>query len=151
MTDGSCYVAAMHDTDIPRTRTGVPDPIDLAVGARIRLQRHAIGLSQQALAARLGLSFQQIQKYERGANRVSASMLVKTAQALGCSPALLLVGAEDQQHAADVQWLTLLTQTGATELLAAFSQISDPDTRAAVIAITKGLAAESPRTKACKG
>jgi hypothetical protein len=63
----------------------------------------------------------------------------------------LLVGAEDQQHAADVQWLTLLTQTGATELLAAFSQISDPDTRAAVIAITKGLAAEAPRTKACKG
>lgn len=141
----------MHDGEISPSKTGGPDPIDLAVGARIRLQRHAVGLSQQSLAARLGLSFQQIQKYERGANRVSASMLVRTAEALGCSPALLLVGAEDQQHAADVQWLTLLTQNGATELLAAFSQIADPDTRAAVIAITRGLVSEPSRTKARKG
>jgi transcriptional regulator with XRE-family HTH domain len=117
-----------------------PDAIDMAVGARIRLQRQFAGLSQQALAERLGVSFQQVQKYEGAKNRISASMLVKTAEALGCSPALLLAGAEDQQHAAEVEWLRLLTQPGATELLAAFSDISDPEARTAVIAITRGLA-----------
>jgi transcriptional regulator with XRE-family HTH domain len=66
-----------------------PDPVDVYVGARIRQRRLKLGLSQSELAARLGkegrkggLSFQQVQKYERGANRVSASMLVRASQAL---------------------------------------------------------------------
>ena len=56
-----------------------PDPIDVAVGARIRNRRLWLGLSQTQLADALGVTFQQVQKYERGANRVSASMLVKSA------------------------------------------------------------------------
>jgi len=58
------------------------DPIDVAVGARIRLLRKVRGLSQQALAEAAGVTFQQIQKYERGANRVSASMLTRIARTL---------------------------------------------------------------------
>ena len=58
------------------------DPIDVAVGARIRLLRKVRGLSQQALAEAAGVTFQQIQKYERGANRVSASMLARIAKTL---------------------------------------------------------------------
>jgi transcriptional regulator with XRE-family HTH domain len=99
------------------------------------------GMSQQALAESLGLSFQQVQKYEGGKNRISASMLVKIAEALGCSPALLLIGANDETNPTDVGWLHMLAQGGAIELLTAFSQIQDSDTRAAVIAIAKGLAA----------
>jgi transcriptional regulator with XRE-family HTH domain len=117
-----------------------PQAIDEAVGARIRLQRQLAGLSQGELAERLGISFQQVQKYEGAKNRISASMLVQTAGALGCSPALLLVGAEDQQHAANVEWLRLLTLPGAVELLGSFGHIRDPDARSAVIAIAKGLA-----------
>jgi len=129
-----------------------PDAIDLAVGARIRLQRQVAGLSQQALAERLGVSFQQVQKYEGAKNRISASMLVKTAEALGCSPALLLVGAEDQQEAAQVEWLRMLTQAGATELLAAFSKIPDAETRSAVIAVARGLSVgAAPKTSHCGG
>ena len=60
----------------------VADPIDVAVGARIRLLRKLRGLSQQALAEAAGVTFQQIQKYERGANRVSASMLSRIATTL---------------------------------------------------------------------
>lgn len=60
----------------------MPDPTDIAVGARIRMTRKRRGLSQQALAEAVGISFQQIQKYERGLNRVSASMLVNVAEAL---------------------------------------------------------------------
>lgn len=60
---------------IPAGRPGVPNPIDIFVGERMRMRRITMGLSQQKLAAMLGLTFQQIQKYERGANRLSASRL----------------------------------------------------------------------------
>lgn len=58
-------------------------PTDDHVGRQIRLRRKAVGQSQQALAADLGVSFQQVQKYERGTNRVSASMLVEVAKSQG--------------------------------------------------------------------
>jgi transcriptional regulator with XRE-family HTH domain len=60
----------------------LPNPIDLHVGARIRLRRRMQGVSQEKLADALGLTFQQVQKYERGANRVSASKLYEIATAL---------------------------------------------------------------------
>jgi transcriptional regulator with XRE-family HTH domain len=52
-----------------------PNPVDVPVGARVRLRRTLLGLSQEKLGAQLGLTFQQVQKYERGANRISASRL----------------------------------------------------------------------------
>lgn len=58
-----------------RTPSGEPNPIDVHVGNRIRLRRTLLGLSQEKLAALLGLTFQQVQKYERGMNRVGASRL----------------------------------------------------------------------------
>jgi len=61
----------------------VPDPVDLYVGARIRARRLLIGMNQETLARKLELTFQQVQKYEGGANRVSASRLAEIAQALG--------------------------------------------------------------------
>lgn len=62
-----------------------PHRVDLHVGARIRARRKLMGVSQEALAGHLGLTFQQVQKYERGANRVSASKLWEIARALQCS------------------------------------------------------------------
>ena len=58
-----------------RTPTGQPNPIDIHVGNRIRLRRTLLGLSQEKLASLLGLTFQQVQKYEKGMNRVGASRL----------------------------------------------------------------------------
>lgn len=126
-----------------------PDPIDREVGARMRLERQARGLTQQNLAERLGVSFQQIQKYERGINRISASVLVKAAEALGCSPALLLTGSEGQEQAAGLEWMRMLSQPGARELLSAFVQIPDVATRNAVIAIVRGLAPATTGSDAC--
>lgn len=63
--------------------SGAPHPIDLYVGRRIRMRRMLIAMNQQTLAKRLNVTFQQIQKYEIGANRVSASRLVQTAEVLG--------------------------------------------------------------------
>jgi transcriptional regulator with XRE-family HTH domain len=59
-----------------------PNPVDLHVGARIRMRRRILGVSQERLAEDLGITFQQIQKYERGANRVSASKLYEIAKSL---------------------------------------------------------------------
>ncbi|MBE7218089.1 MAG: helix-turn-helix transcriptional regulator [Caulobacteraceae bacterium] len=59
-----------------------PDPIDIHIGQRIRARRKALGVSQERLAAALGLTFQQVQKYERGANRVSGSKLWHIAESL---------------------------------------------------------------------
>jgi len=59
--------------DRARTEDGEPSPMDIHVGMRLRLRRTLHGLTQQQLAARAGLTFQQVQKYESGANRISAS------------------------------------------------------------------------------
>src|SRR5688572_12732602 len=66
-------------------RIGDRDGVDVFVGARISLRRSALGLSQTALAQQLGISFQQVQKYETGQNRISASRLHRVATVLGTS------------------------------------------------------------------
>ena len=63
--------------------TGVPDPVDVHVGGRVRTRRLLIGMNQETLAKALGLTFQQVQKYEGGATRVSASRLSQIAEILG--------------------------------------------------------------------
>jgi len=72
-----------------------PNPIDLHVGARIRTRRKILGVSQEKLAEALGLTFQQVQKYERGANRVSASKLYEIAAALQTQIAYFFEGLAD--------------------------------------------------------
>jgi transcriptional regulator with XRE-family HTH domain len=108
-------------------------PLDAALGERIRGRRRELGLSQSALAARLGVTFQQVQKYENGANRVSASMLIKLSEALGLPVAeLLQVG-----HPAGAPPPDLEQQ--ATQLLAAFSKIQSAEVRAAILTLVAGL------------
>lgn len=58
-----------------RTPSGKPNPVDVHVGARVRLRRTLLGMSQETLGEAIGLTFQQVQKYERGANRIGASRL----------------------------------------------------------------------------
>jgi transcriptional regulator with XRE-family HTH domain len=74
----------------PRQDPRKPDPVDEHVGKAVRARREALGMSQEALAQRLGLTFQQVQKYEKATNRVSASRLVAIAHALKTTPAAFL-------------------------------------------------------------
>lgn len=69
-----------HDPDKGSRR---PNPVDIHVGGRVRFRRVLLGMSQEKLAEKLGLTFQQIQKYEKGANRIGASRLLEIALALG--------------------------------------------------------------------
>jgi transcriptional regulator with XRE-family HTH domain len=124
------------------------DPIDVAVGGRIRARRQALRMSQMTLAEHLGVSFQQVQKYERGANRISASMLVKAACALECPGGHLLgprAGETEapQEDALQREIKSLLTTPGAEELLRAFGQLPLGEARSSVIAIVTGLASGS--------
>ncbi len=72
-----------------------PDPIDVHVGARVRLRRKFLGMSQEALAVAIGLTFQQVQKYERGSNRISASKLYRIAKVLTAPMNYFFDGAPD--------------------------------------------------------
>ena len=68
-------------------------PVDLHVGARIRFRRNLLGISQTEMADRIGVTFQQVQKYERGINRIGASRLIKICDVLQISPEWLFDGA----------------------------------------------------------
>jgi transcriptional regulator with XRE-family HTH domain len=116
----------------------VPDPIDLSVGARIRGRRRILGLSQSTLATAVGITFQQVQKYELGVNRVSASMLVKIARRLDITVASLV--GDSEFHSDDAGEFPALGAPGASELLEAFTRISDPDVRKAVVRLVSAMA-----------
>ncbi len=76
----------MANTRVPRRpgrrKTDRPNPIDVHVGTRVRLRRNMLGLSQEKLGEAIGLTFQQVQKYERGANRIGASRLLELSRVL---------------------------------------------------------------------
>ena len=119
-----------------------PDPIDVHVGLRIRTIRRERNMTQDDLARSLGITFQQIQKYERGSNRVSASMLVKAARMLGCSCGQLLPAADDMEVSSVpthiVQAVTNFR--GLEELLGAFARIESEEERDEVIRLAALLA-----------
>ncbi|WP_411287163.1 helix-turn-helix domain-containing protein [Phenylobacterium sp.] len=113
--------------------------IELAIGARMRTRRRQMGLSQTALAQALGVSFQQVQKYERGANRVAASTLVAASVALGVSVSWL-VGEEVSGRDDDEDIFRALSRPGALEILQAFNAIQDPRARAALVGLVREMA-----------
>ncbi|WP_312167287.1 helix-turn-helix domain-containing protein [Phenylobacterium sp.] len=117
-----------------------PDPVDIAIGARMRLRRKSLGISQGVLSERVGVSFQQIQKYERGANRVSGSMLVAIAAALDTSVGWL-VGEEGGLSDAADEVIQALALTGAVDLLEAFAAIPQASARAALVTLAQEMAA----------
>ena len=73
-------------------RSDVPHPVDVHVGNKLRLRRRLLGMSQAAVAGQVGISFQQLQKYESGSNRVGASRLYQLAQVLGVAPSAFFQG-----------------------------------------------------------
>lgn len=104
--------------------------IDVHVGRRVRLRRHALGVTQQQLAAALGLSFQQVQKYERGANRISASKLFEIGRELDAPVSYFFEGLEPERGGdADVIFAErgrvekLLVEPGGSALVVAFLSI----------------------------
>jgi transcriptional regulator with XRE-family HTH domain len=115
-----------------------PDPIDVEVGLNLRRVRRDRGLSQAEVGDALGITFQQVQKYERGANRVSASMLVKAARFLGVRAADLLPE-EDKTRSTDVLLRRVADTPAAGKAVEAFCAIPSPGLRRTVLQLMKAL------------
>jgi transcriptional regulator with XRE-family HTH domain len=118
--------------------TETPDPIDVEVGARIRIRRRLLSVSQEELASALKLTFQQVQKYEKGVNRVSASMLVKIAKRLDTTVAAL-VGEEDPVRR-PTEIYQALAAPGGLEVLKAYAAIPDGASKLALLKLIVALA-----------
>src|SRR5690348_9139784 len=126
-------------------------PVDVLVGQNIRICRMQQGLSQGELAQRIGLTFQQIQKYENGANRVGASRLMQVAGALGVPLATLFDGsATAARGEPDTHERALLTHPHALRLAQAFDRIPDKKRRAAILDLVDSLGTASARRKSSR-
>ena len=123
--------------------TGVPNPIDVHVGKRIRMRRLLLGMNQETLANALELTFQQVQKYEGGANRVSASRLAAMADILKV-PISFFFGDmqtdEAKPTAAEREWREYMERPETIELIRLYYAIPDPQVRQQFLAMVKSIA-----------
>jgi transcriptional regulator with XRE-family HTH domain len=116
--------------------------MDIALGAAVRIRRKSLGISQEALAEQCGVSFQQVQKYENGTNRISFSRLVQIARALRCRVVDLMdvLDAPDKENPSDLDLLARLRTPGAIELLSAYEHLNG-ESRAALVGLLRTLTA----------
>ena len=130
-----------------------PNPIDKHVGSRVRMRRVLIGMSQEKLGGALGLTFQQVQKYEKGTNRIGASRLQQIAGILNVPPAFFFedmpaiegVG-NDASFAEDASGFVVdfLSTSEGLLLNKAFVKIKEPRVRKKIIDLVTALAEEQP-------
>ena len=116
-----------------RTPLGEPNPVDVHVGNRIRLRRTLLGMSQERLASLLGLTFQQVQKYERGLNRISSSRLYDISNVLKVDVGYFFAGYNDASTQTDDNLRTDDSDSDYNEetllLINAFSKIKKASVR----------------------
>jgi transcriptional regulator with XRE-family HTH domain len=119
-----------------------PDPIDMLVGNNVRILRLEKGLSQSDLAERLGITFQQIQKYEKGVNRIGSGRLARLSQVLGVSVSRFFQGSE-AGVSGDMppEALTdLLAKPYAIRMLKALANVSNNATRLSLVQLAESMA-----------
>lgn len=123
-----------------------PNPIDIHVGGRLRMRRMLVGMSQEKLGESLGLTFQQVQKYEKGTNRIGASRLYKISQILSVPVNFFfenLPSEEDQvgfsENSSDSFAYDFMNSAEGFQLGQAFSQIKDVRIRRRIIDLVRSL------------
>jgi transcriptional regulator with XRE-family HTH domain len=120
-----------------------PDPLDVMVGAKIRIFRSHRGISQTDLARKIGVAFQQVQKYEKGTNRIGASRLSRIAAVLGISVGELFeTPGETAQDGKSP--LRLLSGRDELRVLTAYSRIADQRLRRAIVELVESAADRQP-------
>jgi transcriptional regulator with XRE-family HTH domain len=135
----------------------IPNPIDRHVGSRVRMQRVMRGMSQEKLGEALGLTFPQVQKYEKGTNRIGASRLQQISQTLDVPPAFFFEGAPSFEAIAKSEpgqtgvaeanapyVADFLSTAEGLQLNMAFARIHDPKIRKRIVDLVSSLAGEEP-------
>jgi transcriptional regulator with XRE-family HTH domain len=132
-----------------------PNPMDIHVGSRVRLRRMVIGMSQEKLGEKMGLTFQQIQKYEKGTNRIGASRLFQLSQIMDVPVQFFFEDAPlhvSNRHAGvagfaesktEAFLLDFLNSRDGLELNRAFVKITDPKVRKRVVELVRALSEEA--------
>ncbi|MEF2074843.1 helix-turn-helix domain-containing protein [Consotaella aegiceratis] len=122
------------------------DPVDTYVGSRLRLRRNSIGMSQGDLARQLGITFQQVQKYEKGTNRVSASRLHRISQVLDVPVSYFFAGLPGSKSDSDAEGqissetlVDFLSTADGLRLNKAFVKIGDPAVRRALLILLQAV------------
>lgn len=137
-----------------RPKTGKPNPIDVHVGSRVRLRRTLLGMSQEKLGEAIGLTFQQVQKYERGANRIGASRLFDLSRVLDVPVSFFFDDMPAEAASAPVDDDAPIADDGRSggyepdpmakretlELVRAYYRINDPSVRKRLFELTKAVA-----------
>src|SRR5262245_7401516 len=118
---------------------GKRNPTDIHVGSRIRMRRLILGMSQSALGDALGLTFQQVQKYEKGTNRVGSSRLQQISEILGVPVPHFFEGLPGSASLADDPTPALVS-AGVLELAKAVQRIKSRGTRQSIVALVEELA-----------
>ena len=124
-----------------------PDPIDVHVGSRVKLRRTLLGLSQDRLAESLGITFQQVQKYENGANRVGASRLFQIGRVMGVPVSFFFDGYQQDDKPSQKQVAeskkqlddTVLAKKETLDLVRSYYGIEDPTVRKKIFDMIKSL------------
>jgi transcriptional regulator with XRE-family HTH domain len=146
----------MATTRLPRRpgrrKSDQPNPIDVHVGSRVRLRRNMLGLSQEKLGEAIGLTFQQVQKYERGANRIGASRLLELSRILDV-PVQFFYDDQDPVRAPAIAGFAETEQASfdsdplrrrdTVELVGAYYEITEVAVRRRLFDLAKALAADS--------
>ncbi|WP_455477157.1 helix-turn-helix domain-containing protein [Bartonella sp. B41] len=129
-----------------------PDPIDIYVGTRIRLRRNILGLTQEKLGEKLGITFQQVQKYEKGTNRIGASRLQAIAEIMDVPVSYFFDKGIGIQYIEgfsenDSVFMDFCSSNEGIQLMRAFTNISDSKVRRKIIDLAKALSEENPTDK----
>ena len=126
-----------------------PNPIYKHVGTRIRMRRQMISTSQEKLAKKLGITFQQVQKYEKGTNRVGASRLQAIASILGVPVAFFFEGSPGagKTHEGIVSDVLsdLLATNAGPDLVKAFARVRDPAVRKQIVQLVEAIARDTSK------
>ncbi|WP_371833735.1 MULTISPECIES: helix-turn-helix domain-containing protein [Thalassospira] len=151
--DDSAMVKNTRGRGRGRTASGKPNPVDIHVGARVRLRRTLLGMSQEKLGEAIGLTFQQVQKYERGANRVGASRLYDLSRVLEVPVSFFFDDMPDEISSKSVHERREMSESPdpfdndpmnrreTLELVRAYYRITDPNQRKKIFELVKSMGA----------
>jgi len=132
----------------------IPNPVDVHVGSRLRMRRTLIGMSQEKLGERLAVTFQQVQKYEKGSNRISASRLFDISLILDVPVQFFFDGIrngngttkpEGHEHTDAFRMSDFLSSPNGMQLIRTFSEIGDAEVRRNIIDLVKSISDSNAR------